>query len=183
MYPRRPYLPWLGRFGTNDPIEEQGGVNLYAFVANNPINWVDPFGLAYFAYRSLDSFSGKLIGVWGSKPGSEDDTKNTVTAHEQIFFEDGKPPGNLGYFDDNTVRPDKSKLKYELAHSSGWNDCVMRKAVAAVKPKPFCLLEKKGKEKYNCQDFSGAVRSEYQKLIKDLKVLAECCPTEAEKNK
>ena len=184
-----------GRWLSRDPIEEiqdrrvgesseqQGGPNLYVFVGNNPINWVDPFGLAYFAYRLLDSFAGKLIGVWGSGPGSEDDKKNTVTAHEQIFFEDGKSPGDIGYFGDNTVRPDKSKVKYKPAHSSGWNDCVMRKAVAAVKPKPFCLLEKKGKEKYNCQDFSSAVRSEYQKLIKDPKVLAQCCPTEAEKNK
>ena len=30
---------------SRDPIEEQGGLNLYGFVGNNPINRVDPFGL------------------------------------------------------------------------------------------------------------------------------------------
>ena len=33
---------WLSR----DPIEEGGGVNIYAFVMNRPIDWHDPFGLA-----------------------------------------------------------------------------------------------------------------------------------------
>jgi len=31
---------WLNR----DPIEERGGINLYGFVANNPVNWIDSDG-------------------------------------------------------------------------------------------------------------------------------------------
>jgi uncharacterized protein RhaS with RHS repeats len=31
-----------------DPIEELGGLNLYGYVGNNPVNYVDPFGLAEF---------------------------------------------------------------------------------------------------------------------------------------
>jgi RHS repeat-associated protein len=45
MYPARPYNPSTGRFLCKDPIEELGGLNLYAFVANNPVNRFDPFGL------------------------------------------------------------------------------------------------------------------------------------------
>jgi len=30
---------------TRDPIGEGGGINLFAFVGNNPSNWIDPFGL------------------------------------------------------------------------------------------------------------------------------------------
>lgn len=44
-YGLRYYSPSLGRFITKDPIEEQGGINLYNFVRNNPINKWDYIGL------------------------------------------------------------------------------------------------------------------------------------------
>jgi RHS repeat-associated protein len=44
-YGLRYYEPSTGRWLSRDPIEEQGGLNLYAFVANNGVNQFDPFGL------------------------------------------------------------------------------------------------------------------------------------------
>ncbi len=41
----RAYDPKTGRWLSRDPIEEQGGINLYAYVENNPIQLVDPLGL------------------------------------------------------------------------------------------------------------------------------------------
>jgi len=41
----RAYHPEIGRWLSRDPIREKGGLNLYAFVGNNPVNWVDPLGL------------------------------------------------------------------------------------------------------------------------------------------
>ena len=45
QYEFRNYLPHLGRWATRDPLGEAGGLNLYAFVGNNPVNWLDPWGL------------------------------------------------------------------------------------------------------------------------------------------
>ena len=45
MYPTRPYNPSAGRWLSQDPIGERGGFNLFAFVGNAPVAFVDPFGL------------------------------------------------------------------------------------------------------------------------------------------
>ena len=45
-YNYRHYSPSLGRFLSRDPIAEQGGLNLYAFVGNKPILKWDLFGSA-----------------------------------------------------------------------------------------------------------------------------------------
>ena len=44
-YGERLYSPELRRWLSRDPIEEEGGVNLYAFCGNDAVNGVDPFGL------------------------------------------------------------------------------------------------------------------------------------------
>ncbi|MDD4406130.1 MAG: hypothetical protein PHO36_15385 [Parabacteroides sp.] len=44
-YGYRYYSPVLGRWMSRDPIEEQGGLNLYAFVNNDPVNKWDKLGL------------------------------------------------------------------------------------------------------------------------------------------
>ena len=44
-YRARYYHPRLQRFITEDPAGFLGGINLYAYVENNPINRVDPLGL------------------------------------------------------------------------------------------------------------------------------------------
>ncbi|SFJ52107.1 RHS repeat-associated core domain-containing protein [Bosea sp. OK403] len=43
-YRARMYAPALGRFLQPDPIGTQGGLNLYAYVGNDPLNLIDPWG-------------------------------------------------------------------------------------------------------------------------------------------
>jgi RHS repeat-associated protein len=44
-YGRRFHAPELGRWLNRDPLGESGGLNLYAFVGNDPLHWLDPWGL------------------------------------------------------------------------------------------------------------------------------------------
>jgi RHS repeat-associated protein len=45
LYPFRAYDPTLQRWLNRDPIGETGGINLYGFVGNSPVNEIDPLGL------------------------------------------------------------------------------------------------------------------------------------------
>ena len=60
----RYYDPEIGRFVSQDPIGLMGGINVYIY-APNPIEWVDPFGLASkssFAVRHGPSAPQKING-------------------------------------------------------------------------------------------------------------------------
>jgi RHS repeat-associated protein len=46
----RYYNPQTGRYITPDPIGLEGGVNLFSYVVNNPMNLIDPFGLKEWIY-------------------------------------------------------------------------------------------------------------------------------------
>ena len=58
-YRARYYDPQIGRFLTQDPLAYSGGLNLYSFVLNNPLNLTDPSGLEV-------GFWEGLIPIWGS---------------------------------------------------------------------------------------------------------------------
>ena len=48
-YGYRYYNPSIGKWTTRDPIEEERDINLYRVVGNNPVNFVDPEGLTWWA--------------------------------------------------------------------------------------------------------------------------------------
>ena len=64
MYQLRPYSPTLGRWISRDPVEEEGGPNLYGFVGNRAISIVDTDGRQWFAPP------GSPPGGWNAPPNS-----------------------------------------------------------------------------------------------------------------
>ncbi|MFZ5797875.1 MAG: RHS repeat domain-containing protein [Thermodesulfobacteriota bacterium] len=75
------YMPSLGRFMAEDPIGLAGGdVSFYRYVQNNPVNRIDPWGLATVENQT----GGQLIG------GSNDSGR-----HGQVIIPDGQDSGNM----------------------------------------------------------------------------------------
>jgi RHS repeat-associated protein len=74
-YGYRFYDPANGRWPSRDPIEEQGGVNLYGMVGNDGVNWLDVLGLQ--APRKEYNTPEEAIDECGkkAKEKAEDDCK------------------------------------------------------------------------------------------------------------
>ena len=72
-YGYRYYSPALGRWLSRDPIEEKGGLNLYGFVNNDPVNKWDKLGLIDwfwpFNSRICNNSSDQCLIVWNDKTG------------------------------------------------------------------------------------------------------------------
>ncbi len=61
-YRARMYDPGIGRFMQNDPLGYIDGLNMFAYVGNNPVNWIDPMG---FNQCCEDGSSRCSDGEWG----------------------------------------------------------------------------------------------------------------------
>ena len=56
----RYYSPELGRWVNRDPIEEEGGLNVYSFIHNSPVISIDSHGLAAAELAALNWMIGQL---------------------------------------------------------------------------------------------------------------------------
>ena len=65
-YGYRFYSPQMGRWLSRDSITERGGLNLYGFVNNNPVLYIDKFGLVHWGtvvQGALQMASGIMMWV------------------------------------------------------------------------------------------------------------------------
>jgi RHS repeat-associated protein len=102
-YGKRFYEPRHGRFLGRDPIEEAGGLNLYGFVANNPVNRWDYLGMkpiivgGYWQQYSGDSNDEEWVHIWGDDGEPEGIPGNAGDTAENRWIIGGDQFGNPIY--------------------------------------------------------------------------------------
>jgi RHS repeat-associated protein len=110
-YGFRFYGPEIGRWTTRDPLGEAGGMNLYAFVGNNPVNWVDPYGLINWKKLHHTSFvinlTSETVLVSGNDPDSGKQLQWVMPAYSISLFLDTPFENNdidAVYYGDQTIK-------------------------------------------------------------------------------
>jgi RHS repeat-associated protein len=56
------YALHLGRWLNRDPLQEAGGINLYAYVNGDPLGYVDPDGKYSFSFNAYVGLGGGFTG-------------------------------------------------------------------------------------------------------------------------
>jgi RHS repeat-associated protein len=67
----RAYDSDLGRWLSRDPIEEKGGLNVYSYVFNDPINAMDPDGRSALVIAACLGIGVLAIGLWYASTKSD----------------------------------------------------------------------------------------------------------------
>jgi RHS repeat-associated protein len=100
-YRARYYDPQVGRFLTEDPLgPSEEGPNLYAYVSNNPIMNVDPWGL----YTIDKSCKGTQCQMNGGGPNNPNQHPTSQNVEQVIQQEADESCGSLNSITDPTLR-------------------------------------------------------------------------------
>jgi RHS repeat-associated protein len=94
------YDPEIGRWLSRDPLGEEGGLNLYAYVENDPVNWIDPLGLS----------NDKYVPDRYKHGGAHVDRYTKNGANVGRYRPDGSPVEFKGKFPPNIPKSDLGKF-------------------------------------------------------------------------
>jgi len=127
-YRARFYDPQIGRFTSEDPIGFEGGVNWFAYVENNPINFFDPYGLDTIKLPPNPGPNGSNLPS-GWKPDTSHKYPHgerwiAPSGDEGLDFHEGTPgkPAWGGKDHWHVIRPDRNgdwKTDESVGHKGG----------------------------------------------------------------
>lgn len=97
-YAFRYYDSSSGRWLNNDPCGENGGINLYGFAHNNPINWFDSLGLQVYpgsvCWRVSVDLNQNITGHWSTAP---------IDLEDGTGFDMPPPPSYISQHDEFAI--------------------------------------------------------------------------------
>ncbi len=112
----RAYSSSFGRWINRDPIGEGGGINLYAYVQNNPINFRDPSGLQCGVLTRIPVSSAPEPGTINPSPFSGEPFP--FFGGPQEMSPDGR------YIRPPNVEPWKWEAEYDITNPDGFKKCI-----------------------------------------------------------
>jgi len=172
-YGYRYHNPQTGRWIGRDPSEEVGGVNLFGFVGNDPVNGVDPLGLwkaegnwsggweKYSAIAIADKDCDNLSHLAFLVTGYEDDWHSLGRPSDKVRKDERVNIGPLLVLLEKRLR--NKTLSAAMTYNTVWGDFT-----SSTKPTAELVNRYFGKEEFGHSDCAQGLELVYAKAIVDV---------------